>query len=132
MAVQENQAEFSAETARNLRNTVRKAKSKYWADKLDSVTDTNNVFKMTKWHQSTGRYHSPPLTDLQNPMGTPAISTSEKRDLLIRELLTNTADAGNISFDAPAIAARDIPFPVTMAQDICKAILGAGNTAPGI
>ena len=49
-AVQENRAEFSAETARNLRNTVRKAKSKYWADKLDSTTDINDVFKMTKWH----------------------------------------------------------------------------------
>jgi Endonuclease-reverse transcriptase len=130
-AVQENQAEFSAETARNLRNTVRKAKTKYWANKLDSVTDINDVFKMTKWHQSTGRYRSPPLIDPQNPTGAPANNASEKRDLLIRELLTNTADAGDVSFDAPAVAARDIPFPATTAQDIRKAILGAGNTAPG-
>jgi hypothetical protein len=131
-AVQENRAEFSAETARNLRNTVRKAKTKYWADKLDSVTDINDVFKMTRWHQSTGGYRSPPLIDPQNPTGAPANGISEKRDLLIRELLTNTADAGDIPFDAPAVAARDIPFPATAAQDIRKAILGAGNTAPGI
>ena len=48
--VQENWAKPLAETACNLRNTVRKAKTKYWADKLDSVTDINDVFKMTKWH----------------------------------------------------------------------------------
>jgi hypothetical protein len=65
-------------------------------------------------------------------MGAPTNSTSEKRDLLIRELLTNTANVGDISFDAPAIAVRDVPFPITTAQDIRKAILGAGNTALGI
>ena len=87
---------------------------------------------MTKWHQSTGRYRTPPLIDPRNPTGAPANSTCEKRDLLIRELLTNTADAGDILFDAPAVAARDVPFLVTTAQDIRKAILGARNTAPGI
>jgi hypothetical protein len=64
-AAQENRKERSDESARNLRNTVRKAKSKYWADKLDSVTDIRDVFKMTKWHQSTGSYRSPPLVDPQ-------------------------------------------------------------------
>jgi len=63
----------------------------------------------------TGGYYSPPLIDLQNPTGTPASSTSKKRDLLIRELLTNTANAGDIAFDALAVALRDIPFPVTIA-----------------
>ena len=87
---------------------------------------------MTKWHQSTGGYCSPPLTDPQNSTSVPAKSTSEKRDLLVRELLTNIAEAGNISFDTPAVAVRDIIFPETTVQDIQKAILGAGNTAPGI
>jgi len=46
-------------------------------------------------------------------MGAPANSTSEKRDLLIRELLTNIAKADDIPFDVPAVAARDIPFLAT-------------------
>ena len=87
---------------------------------------------MTKWHQSTSGYCSPPLINLQNPTSAPAISTSKKRDLLIRELLTNIADAGDIPFDALAVAARDIPFLITIAQDIRKAILRARNTALGI
>jgi hypothetical protein len=63
----------------------------------------------------TSGYYSPPLIDPQNPIGAPTNSTSEKRDLLIRELLTNTANVGDISFDALAIAARDVLFPITIA-----------------
>ena len=131
-AVQENRAEFTVESARNLRNTVRKAKSKYWAEKLDSVKDIRDVFKMTKWHQSTGGYRSPPLIDPQDPTSPPAKSIEEKRALLIKELLTNTAEAGDILYDSSAVAPRDILFPRTTLEDIRKSILGAGNTAPGI
>jgi hypothetical protein len=70
---------------------------------------------MTKWHQLTSGYYSPPLIDLQNPIGAPTNSTSEKRDLLIKELLTNTANVGDISFDALAIVARDVLFLTTTA-----------------
>jgi hypothetical protein len=131
-AVQENRAEFTAESARNLRNTVRKAKTKYWAGKLDSVKDIRDVFKMTKWHQSTGGYRSPPLLDPQDLTSPPAKSIKEKRALLIKELLTNTAEAGDIPYDTPAVAHRDILFPLTTLEDIRKSILGASNTAPGI
>jgi hypothetical protein len=72
------------------------------------------------------------VIDPQNPTGAPANSTSEKKDLLIRELLTNTAEAGDIPFDTPVVVARDIPFLVITAQDIRKIILGAGNITPGI
>ena len=80
----------------------------------------------------TNRYYSPFLINLQNFTGIPTISTSKKKDLLIRELFINIANASDILFNILAIVARDILFLATMAQDICKAILGAGNIALGI
>jgi ribonuclease HI len=130
-AVRENQTFFTTETARNLRNTVRKAKKRFWEAKLDSVKDAKDVFKMTKWHQSTGAYRSPPLADPQDPTAPLAASTQEKRNLLVKNLLTNTAEVGDIPFDSPTIAVREIPFPPITAQDIRIAILKAGNTAAG-
>src|SRR5438045_2658 len=117
-AVQENRAKSSVKSACNLQNTVRNAKTKFWADKLDLVKDMNDVFKMTKWHQSTGNFQSPPLVDPQDPTGTPAKSTNEKRDLLVKELLTNSAEAGDILFDVPMVASRNISFPEITAQDV--------------
>ena len=84
---------------------------------------------MTKWHQSTGSFRSPPLTDPQAPTRAPAESIEQKRALLVKELLTNTAEAGDIAFDTPAVALRSIPFPETTLEDIRKSILRAGNIA---
>jgi hypothetical protein len=87
---------------------------------------------MTKWHKSIGAYRSPPFTDPQNPHLGLAASIIEKREILVRNLLSNTAEAGDIPFDSPIIAARKIDFPPITAADIRKAILEAGNTAPGL
>jgi hypothetical protein len=61
---------------------VRKAKNSYWTTKLDSITDPTDVFRMTKWHQSTGTYRSPPLKDPQHPERPPTRSLEEKRNSL--------------------------------------------------
>lgn len=87
---------------------------------------------MTKWHQSTGNFRSPPLIDLRNPTKKPAVNIEEKRALLVKELLANTADVEDIPFDAPTVAPKSIPFPDITAQDVRKAVLNAGNTAPGL
>jgi hypothetical protein len=87
---------------------------------------------MTKWHQSTGSYRTPPLIDPQQPASLPARSVEEKRALLIKELLTNTAEAGDIPSSSLAVAARSIPFPPITPEDVRKSILGAGNTALGM
>jgi hypothetical protein len=59
-------------------------------------------------------------------------SIEEKRALLIRELLTNTAKAGDIPGSSLAVMARSILFPLITPKDVRKLILGAGNTALGI
>jgi hypothetical protein len=87
---------------------------------------------MTKWHQSMGSYRSPPLIGPQQPASLPARSIEEKQALLIKELLTNTAKAGDIPGSSPAVTAQSIPFPLITPKDIYKSILGAGNTALGM
>ena len=86
---------------------------------------------MTKWHKSTSTYRSPLFKDLQNPTHSLAADISDKRDILIRNLLLNIAEAGDIPFDAPIVLVRSINFPAITTADIRKAILRAGNTAPG-
>lgn len=129
-AVQENNLLANTETARKLRNTVRRAKRDYWSMRLEETTEAKDVFKMTKWHESAGNYRSPPLIDPQNPSSI-AITTEQKRELLIKELLTNATEAGDIPFSSPTTAIREIEFPPITIQDIRKSILNTGNTAPG-
>jgi hypothetical protein len=86
---------------------------------------------MTKWYQSTGIYRSPPLKDPLHPNNLPAKSTEEKRELLVAELLTSKAEASNIPPDILTIITRYIDFPPIIAEDVRKAVIEAGNTAPG-
>src|SRR5271165_460571 len=131
-AVKAHKSAQSPTTARNLRNTVRKAKKQFWEKKLDTVQEIKDVFQMTKWHESTGAYRSPPFADPQNPHLGLAAGIEEKRDILLRKLLTNSAEVGDIPFDSPTAATCKIDFPPVTVTDIRKSILGAGNTTPGL
>jgi ribonuclease HI len=130
-AVKANRIERTPTTTRNLRNTVRKAKRQFWAKKLDTVQDIKDVFRMTKWHKSTGAYRSPPFTDPENLHASLVADIDKKRDILIRNLLTNSAEVGDIPFDSPTAATCKIDLPPVTVTDIRKAILKARNTTPG-
>ncbi|APA05858.1 hypothetical protein sscle_01g006280 [Sclerotinia sclerotiorum 1980 UF-70] len=114
---------------RSLRKTVRKAKHTFYITKVDKVEDINDVYRMTKWHQSTGIYRTPPLADLSKQ--TIANTIEEKRETFANNLLTNLAEIDDIPFDTPTTPSRSITFPDIAIQDIELAILKAGNTAPG-
>ena len=86
---------------------------------------------MTKWHKSVGSYQSPPLKDPQHPGGPLAVSPAAKRAVLINNLLQNTASAGDIPIDCPTASVTALPFPEITESAIERAILQAGNTAPG-
>ena len=131
-AVKENRASQTRDSANNLRNTVRKAKKRYWEQQLDNVQDIKDVFKMAKWHTSLGAYRSPPFADPQNPLTGLSADISKKREILIRNLLTNTATAGDIPFDSPSTAVRSVDFPPVTVTDVRNAILRTGSTAPGL
>ncbi|APA10088.1 hypothetical protein sscle_05g048580 [Sclerotinia sclerotiorum 1980 UF-70] len=114
---------------RSLRKTVRKAKHTFYITKVDKVEDINDVYRMAKWHQSTGIYRTPPLADLSKQ--TIANTIEEKRETFANNLLTNLAEVDDIPFDTPTAPSRSITFPDIAIQDIELAILKAGNTAPG-
>jgi hypothetical protein len=66
---------------------------------------------MSKWHKSTGSYRSPPMIDPQQPENPPAADIQAKRDILARNLLQNTAEAGDIPLDTPTVPSRSLQFP---------------------
>ncbi len=70
------------------------------------------------------------MVDLQDLLALLAASIQSKRDLLIKILLTNTAEAGDILFDSPVTAIKNIEFPYITARNVCKAVLEARNIAP--
>ena len=74
-------------TKRSFRSTVRRAQRGFWRDKLDQASKAKDVFDMTKWHKSTGTYHSPPLKDPQHPDRPPANTPLAKQTVLINNLL---------------------------------------------
>jgi hypothetical protein len=52
-----------------------------------------------------------------------AISTKQKRALLVKELLINIIKVRDIPFNTLAIALKSIPFLEIIAKDIYKSIL---------
>jgi hypothetical protein len=59
-----------------------------------------------------------------------AVTLSAKRKVLIRNLLQNTAEVGDIPLDSPAVPYALLPFLEITDVEIYNAVLGAGNTAP--
>ena len=119
------------ETKRNLKVTTQRAKRLFYQAKLDGATTDKEVFRMAGWHKSRGSYRSPPLVDPRNPGSRLAVTPAAKREVLIRNLLQNVAEAGDIQMDAPAVAKAALPFPAITEAEIDKAIIGAKNSAPG-
>lgn len=121
----------SQEDKRVLRRVVCKAKRQYFLNKFNIASTAKEVFDMSKWHKTAGSYRSPPLKDPTNYERPLAVTLSEKREVLARNLLQNTAEVGDIPFDSPAVPRRSLPFPAITVQEVRNSILAAGNTAPG-
>ncbi|EED14661.1 reverse transcriptase, putative [Talaromyces stipitatus ATCC 10500] len=90
-----------------------------------------DVFDMSKWHKSTGIFQSPLLKDPLRPNSLPAVTIHEKRDVLVRNLLQNSAEAGDIPLDSPAVPSTSLYFPDISMLQVEESVLQAGNTAPG-
>jgi hypothetical protein len=65
-------------------------------------------------------------------MSIPARSIEEKRALLIKELLINMAEIGDILGSSLVVAVQSILFLLIIAEDVYKLILRVGNIAQGI
>ncbi|EED17315.1 reverse transcriptase, putative [Talaromyces stipitatus ATCC 10500] len=90
---------------------------------LSMATQMKDVFDMST-------FRSPPLKDPLRPNSFPAVTIHEKRDVLVRNLLQNSAEARDIPLDSPAVPTTSLYFlDITMAQ-VEESVLQAGNTAP--
>ncbi|EED16913.1 reverse transcriptase, putative [Talaromyces stipitatus ATCC 10500] len=115
----------------DFRRITRWSQRQFWREKLSTVTQMKDVFDMSKWHKSTGTLRSPPLKDPLRPNSFPAVATHEKRDVLVRNLLQNSAEAGDIPLDSPAVPTTSLYFPDISMIQVEESVLQAGNTAPG-
>ncbi|KAI0990756.1 hypothetical protein K3495_g17431, partial [Podosphaera aphanis] len=113
------------------RCTIARAKKAYFTNKIAAATSGKDIFALTKWHKSTGNFRSTPLKDPRFLERPPATSLPDKREILLGNLLTNLAVAGDIPLDTPTVATRSISFPPLCRDEVREAILKAGNTAPG-
>ncbi|EED16647.1 transposon I factor, putative [Talaromyces stipitatus ATCC 10500] len=116
----------------DFRRITRWSQRQFWRDKLSTITQMKDVFDMSKWHKSTGTFRSPPLKDPLRPSSLPAVTIYEKRDVLVRNLLQNSAEAGDIPLDSPAVPITSLYFPDILMSQVEESILQAGNTAPGV
>src|SRR5271166_1069538 len=87
---------------------------------------------MTKWHKSIRAYCSPLFTNLENPQAGLTADINKKWDILLYNLLTNSAEVGDIPLDSFTAATQKIEFPPITATDIQKSILGARNTTSSL
>jgi len=121
----------SSDSKKAFRKVVRRAKQGFYSNKINTASTAKDVFSMTKWHRSTGSFRSPPLKDPTRPDDPPAISLESKRNVLARNLLQNPAEAGDIPIDSPSVPITQLPFPEITDQEIQRAVLRTGSTAPG-
>lgn len=112
------------------RKVIYAAKSNFFQQKLESVSNSKELFDITKWHKSKGAYRTP-LVDPTSPGSLPAETLEDKRDFLARNLLSNQSTTVDIPLSTPTVALASLPFPAITPKGVSEAILNAGNTTPG-
>jgi hypothetical protein len=59
----------------------------------------------------------------------PATSLLAKRDTLVKNLLQNVVEVGNIPLNSLVVSNRSLPFLEITDTKVCKAVLNVRNTA---
>lgn len=95
------------------------------------ASNSKDVFDITKWHRSKGKFRTPSLFDPLRPEDPPAQSIIDNRNLLIRNLLSNQSDTEDIPFSTPSVARAALPFPQLTEIEVTESILKAGSTTSG-
>ncbi|KAI1006659.1 hypothetical protein K3495_g1555, partial [Podosphaera aphanis] len=126
----DNQDEIIA-AKKALRTVTRRAKRKFFQDKLDKASSAKDVYGMVNWHRSAGSFRTPPLKDPLHPDAPLAITAESKRQVLAQNLLQRMPESGDIPMDTPAVGCKALPFPEISDQEIKAAVFRSGNTAPG-
>ncbi|EED15786.1 hypothetical protein TSTA_009110, partial [Talaromyces stipitatus ATCC 10500] len=108
----------------DFRRITRWSQRQFWRDKLSTVIQMKDVFDMST-------FQSPPLKDPLRSNSFPAVTIHEKRDILVQNLLQNSAEVGDIPLDSPTVPSTSLYFPDISMLQVEESVLQAGNTAPG-
>lgn len=119
------------EAKKKYHKVIRKSKEKFFREKIDKASTSKEIFSIARWHKSTGTFRSIPLKDPLFPDNPPAATASGKREILIRNLLTNHTEAGDIPMDTPTVPGSSFHFPQVSREEIRETTLRAAKTAPG-
>lgn len=99
------------EEKKTYRQVIRKAKALFYKTKLEEISTSKEIFAATKWHKSIGSYRSSPIKDPRHPERPPVTDISEKRDILLNNLLVNSTEVGDVPTDIPVVPSRSLKFP---------------------
>lgn len=113
------------------RKVVKKAKSNFYRKKLEEISSAKDAFEVSKWHKSKGQFRTPPLVDPLRSENEPAQTPEEKRDVILRNLLSNNTQTEDIPNRVPTVAHVSLPFPKFNEFEITEAILRVRSTTPG-
>ena len=111
-----------------LRKATRAAKRAFWKEQINQADTAAKVHRLARWHKTTGRYRSPPISDGNNIATSPA----EKANLL-KEVILDRSQAYNTTPDQNPTPQREtIPWTEISTQEVHDALLGASSSTPGI
>lgn len=122
----------TAEDRKNFRRVIKKAKHDFYRKKVEEASRARDVFNIVKWHKSKGVYSTPPLIDPLSSETPPAQSPEDKRNILLKTFFCNHSLITDIPMDTPSVPKTSLPFPELTTAEVNSAILGSGNTTPGI
>lgn len=112
---------------RSFRRTICHAKRQYWRTQLDGFTDSQDVFRATKWNRTEGSFPIPPLKD----GGTVHTTSDTKAELLVGTLLQKAACMDDVPVDCSDNPEATLPFPTITAGEAYRAIFRASSSTPG-
>ncbi|KAI0996697.1 hypothetical protein K3495_g11486 [Podosphaera aphanis] len=70
-----------------LRTVTRRAKQKFFQDKLNQASTATDVYGMVNWHRLADSFRTPPLKDPLYPDAPLAVTAESKRQVLAQNLL---------------------------------------------
>ncbi|KDN63501.1 hypothetical protein CSUB01_12226 [Colletotrichum sublineola] len=117
------------EHRRDFRRVIRAAKAQYWTNQIDKMRTDKDLYRVMGWHKPRTQFCAPPLRDGDELVTAP----NEKADLLRQNLLERFNEETDIDPLSPTVPRRTVPWGKHIPLEEARAaLLGAGNTTPGV
>ncbi|KAI0991864.1 hypothetical protein K3495_g16323, partial [Podosphaera aphanis] len=117
----------STAVRRSFNKAVKKAKRDYWSDKIESVSNLPDAYKITGWHKKVAHWNTPPLEGPDGPVVTP----QAKAQIFHSTLLSRHSDFEDIPDDVPSVPKQNLPWPPLTDDEIYRSCCQVTSSAPG-